>query len=73
MSLRVCISLSANALRNYQLIRLQKLSLIKKGDITTHQGIFLIPWTGGSFAPLGPFLCHTTEERKWPIAPKPGP
>ena len=27
---------------------------------------FLIPWTGGAFAP-------TTEEKKWPIAPKPGP
>jgi hypothetical protein len=34
---------------------------------------FLIPWTGRAFAPLGPFLCPTTEEEKWPIAPKPGP
>ena len=34
---------------------------------------FLIPWTGGAFAPLGPFLCPTTEEKEWPIAPKPGP
>ena len=34
---------------------------------------FLIPWSGGAFAPLGPFLCPTTEEKKWPIAPKPGP
>jgi hypothetical protein len=34
---------------------------------------FLIPWTGGAFAPLGPFLCPTTEEKKLPIAPKPGP
>jgi hypothetical protein len=34
---------------------------------------FLIPWSGGAFAPLGPFLCLTTEERKRPIAPKPGP
>jgi glycine cleavage system protein P-like pyridoxal-binding family len=34
---------------------------------------FLIPWTGGAFAPLGPLLCPTTEEKKWPIAPKPGP
>jgi hypothetical protein len=25
---------------------------------------FLIPWTGGAFAPLGPFLCPTTEEKK---------
>jgi hypothetical protein len=33
---------------------------------------FLIPWTGGAFAPLGPFLCPTTEEKKWPIAPKSG-
>jgi hypothetical protein len=33
----------------------------------------LIPWTGGAFAPLGPLLCPTTEEKKWPIAPKPGP
>ena len=33
--------------------------------------VFLIPWTGGAFAPLGPFLCPTTEEKKWPIAPKP--
>jgi hypothetical protein len=33
----------------------------------------LIPWSGGAFAPLGPFLCPTTEEKKWPIAPKPGP
>ena len=24
---------------------------------------FLIPWTGGAFAPLGPFLCPTTEEK----------
>jgi hypothetical protein len=28
---------------------------------------FLIPWTGGAFAPLGLFLCPTTEEKKWPI------
>ena len=34
---------------------------------------FLIPWTGVAFAPLRPFLCPTTEEKKWPIAPKPGP
>jgi hypothetical protein len=34
---------------------------------------FLIPWNGGAFAPLGPFLRPTTEEKKWPIAPKPGP
>ena len=34
---------------------------------------FLIPWTGGAFAPRGPFLCPITEEKKWPIAPKPGP
>jgi hypothetical protein len=34
---------------------------------------FLIPWTGGAFAPLGPFLCPTTEEKEWPITPKPGP
>ena len=34
---------------------------------------FLIPWTGGAFAQLGPFLCPTTEEKKWPIAPKSGP
>jgi hypothetical protein len=34
---------------------------------------FLIPWTGGAFAPLGPFPCPITEEKKWPIAPKPGP
>ena len=33
----------------------------------------LIPWSGGAFAPLGPFLCPITEEKKWPIAPKPGP
>jgi hypothetical protein len=24
---------------------------------------FLIPWTGGRFAPLGPFLCPTTEKQ----------
>jgi hypothetical protein len=24
---------------------------------------FLIPWSGGAFAPLGPFLCPTTEEK----------
>jgi hypothetical protein len=24
-----------------------------------------------AYAPLGPFLCPTTEEKKWPIAPKP--
>jgi hypothetical protein len=34
---------------------------------------FLIPWTGGAYAPLGPFLCPTTEEKIWPIAPQPGP
>ena len=34
---------------------------------------FLIPWSGGAFLPLGPFFCPTTEEKKWPIAPKPGP
>jgi hypothetical protein len=33
---------------------------------------FLIPWSGGAFALLGPFLCPTTEENRWPIAPKPG-
>jgi hypothetical protein len=26
-----------------------------------------------AFAPLGPFLCPTTEEKIWPIAPQPGP
>jgi hypothetical protein len=35
--------------------------------VTRH---FLIPWTGGEFSPLGPFLCPTTEENKWPIALK---
>jgi hypothetical protein len=34
---------------------------------------FLIPWIGGALAPLGPLLCPTTEEKKRPIAPKPGP
>jgi hypothetical protein len=33
----------------------------------------LIPWTGGAFSPLDPFLCPTNEEKKGPIAPKPGP
>jgi hypothetical protein len=33
---------------------------------------FLIPWTGGVFAPLGPFLCPTTEEKKGSVAPEPG-
>jgi hypothetical protein len=23
----------------------------------------ILPWTGGAFAPLGPFLCPTTEEK----------
>jgi hypothetical protein len=32
---------------------------------------FLIPWTGGAFAPLGPFLCPTTEENKWSIGVMP--
>jgi hypothetical protein len=31
---------------------------------------FLIPWTGGAFAPLGPFLCPTTEEEKMAYCPK---
>ena len=43
---------------------------IAVGPISRH---LLIPWSGGAFAPLGPFLCPTTEEKKWPIAPKPGP
>ena len=34
---------------------------------------FLIPWTGGAFAPLGPFLCPTTEEKKMAYCPKDGP
>ena len=38
-----------------------------------NEGHLLIPQTGGAFAPLGPFLCPTTEEEKWRIAPKPGP
>jgi hypothetical protein len=42
-------------------------------DFELYPRHFLIPWTGGAFAPLGPFLCPTTEEKKWPIAPKPGP
>jgi hypothetical protein len=31
---------------------------------------FLVPWTGGAFSPLGPFLCHTTEEKKMAYCPK---
>jgi hypothetical protein len=46
---------------------------IDGNTITRHVKAFLIPWTGEAFAPLGPFLCHTTEEKKLPIAPKPGP
>jgi hypothetical protein len=30
---------------------------------TTTARYFLIPWTGGAFAPLGLFLCPTTEEK----------
>ena len=34
---------------------------------------FLIPWTGGAFAPLGPFLCPTTEMayclKAWALGP----
>jgi hypothetical protein len=36
--------------------------------VTGYTKHFLIPWTGGAFAPMGPFLCPTTEEKKWPIA-----
>ena len=42
-------------------------------DVVLQARHLLIPWSGGAFAPLGPFLCPTTEEKKWPIAPKPGP
>jgi hypothetical protein len=31
---------------------------------------FLIPWTGGAFAPLGPFLYPTTGENKMTYCPK---
>jgi hypothetical protein len=41
--------------------------IIEQQGNTRH---FLIPWTGGAFAPLGPFFCPTTEEKKWPIAPR---
>jgi hypothetical protein len=34
---------------------------VNKTVVTRH---FLIPWTGGSFAPMGPFLFPTTEEKK---------
>jgi hypothetical protein len=33
-------------------------------DFELYPRHFLIPWTGGAFAPLGPFLCPTTEEKK---------
>jgi hypothetical protein len=34
---------------------------------------FLIPWTGGAFAPLGPFLCPTTEEKNGLLPQSRGP
>ena len=37
------------------------------------QGIFLIPYTGGAFSPVGPFHFPTTEGKKGPAAPQPGP
>jgi hypothetical protein len=35
--------------------------------------IVLLPWTGGSFAPLGPFLCTTTEEKNGLLPQSKGP
>jgi hypothetical protein len=34
---------------------------------------FLIPWTGGAFAPLGPFLCPTTGEKNDLLPQSQGP
>jgi hypothetical protein len=34
---------------------------------------FLIPWTGGAFAPLGPFLCPATEEKNGLLPQSQGP
>ena len=34
---------------------------------------FLIPWTGWAFAPLGPFLCPTAEEKNGLLPHSQGP
>jgi hypothetical protein len=34
---------------------------------------FLIPWTGGAFAPLGPILCPTTEKKNGLLPQSQGP
>jgi hypothetical protein len=41
-----------------------------QANILLYPRHFLIPWTGGAFAPLGPFLCPTTEEKKMAYFPK---
>ena len=56
-----------------QMYDLEAIERVSKKGIVWNTRHLLIPWSGGAFAPLGPFLCPTTEEKKWPIAPKPGP
>jgi hypothetical protein len=68
--------LSENGNHNNILLEKLKIWLKEKeseDDVFKYPRHLLIPWSGGAFAPLGPFLCPTTEEKKWPIAPKPGP
>ena len=40
-------------------------------NIGWYPGHFLIPYTGGAFAPVGPYHCPTTEGKKGPAAPVP--
>jgi hypothetical protein len=51
---------------NSSKIMSNRMSLVpkQKNNLLNRARHFLIPWSGGEFVPLGPFLCPTTEEKK---------
>jgi hypothetical protein len=56
----------------YCLILFCVVQLNSDAELETSKAFFnTIDWW--AFAPPGPFLCPTTEDKKWPVAPKPGP
>jgi hypothetical protein len=67
-----CIIVDCKCMRN-SLEQVVYTSPLILGTLRPRFKAFLIPWTDGPFAPLGPFLCPNTEEKKWVISPRQGP
>ena len=67
-----CIIVDCKCMRN-SLEQVVYTSPLIFGTLRPRFKAFLIPWTDGPFAPLGPFLCPTTEENNGLLPQGKGP